>query len=127
MGRPHALESLMHKMHNLHNDLGAMHCRDSLEANDLSPPCGPKSSSNRIARICTAAILFFVAGCGQHDEIARYSVTKPELVDPKPESKATTVTASGTQQQTVGLIVPVGEMSWFFKLTGAKEAVAEQH
>jgi hypothetical protein len=68
-----------------------------------------------------------IVGCGQHDQIARYTVPKPELVDPTLISKPAAPAAAKTEQQTLGLIVPVGETSWFFKLTGDKEAVATQY
>ncbi|HMC10586.1 MAG TPA: hypothetical protein VKH44_04825, partial [Pirellulaceae bacterium] len=68
-----------------------------------------------------------MSGCGQRDEIARYSVRKPELVDPTLVSKSSAPAAAATEQQTLGLIVSVGDMGWFFKLTGALPAVQPQH
>ena len=68
----------------------------------------------------------FVSGCGQHDQIAHYTVTKPELIDPTPQAKSKPP-AAATEQQTLGLIVPVGDMGWFFKLTGSKDAVEPQY
>jgi hypothetical protein len=68
-------------------------------------------------------LLLATVGCGQRDTIARYTVPKPELVDPTLASRAVGPATSKTEQQTLGLIVPLGETSWFFKLTGEKEAV----
>jgi len=75
--------------------------------------------------MCGCLVCF--AGCGQHDQIARYTVAKPELVDPTLVVKTKTPAAVTTEQQTLGLIVPAGETGWFFKLTGDKEAVESQH
>jgi len=58
------------------------------------------------------------AGCRPADEIARYTVPKPELVDP------TLVKAAAEERQMLGAIVLVGRAGWFFKLTGAKEQIA---
>lgn len=70
--------------------------------------------------------LTLLLGCGQHDEIARYTVPKPELVDPTLVASTTAKATPTTEQQTLGLIVPVGQMGWFFKLTGDVAAVAAQ-
>src|SRR5262245_40384362 len=72
------------------------------------------------------AVLLFVAGCGQRDEIASYRVRKPELVDPSLVSAANAPAGPVSEQQTLGVIVPVAEMGWFFKLTGDKQAVEPQ-
>jgi len=68
-----------------------------------------------------------ILGCDQHDQIARYTVAKPELVDPTLVAKANVPAAAVAEQQTLGLIVPIGETSWFFKLTGDNAAVELQH
>jgi hypothetical protein len=65
-----------------------------------------------------AALALLLAGCRPHDEIARYTVPKPELVDP------TLVKAAAEERQMLGAIVIVEKAGWFFKLTGAKEQVA---
>jgi hypothetical protein len=66
-------------------------------------------------------MISLVLGCSQRDEIAGYEVLKPDIVDPTPASKAST--APQTVQQTLGLILPAGDVSWFFKLTGPQDAV----
>ena len=75
-------------------------------------------------RLCASIIaccaLLFCAGCGQRDEIARYTVPKPELVDP------TLVSAPGKAAeatQTLAAIIVAGDMGWFFKVTGQPQAV----
>jgi hypothetical protein len=80
--------------------------------------------------MCIAALLTVfatLAGCSKGDGIARYTVTKPELIDPTLVARTVSPAVSATEQQTIGLIVPVAESSWFFKLTGEKEAVQPQH
>lgn len=62
------------------------------------------------------------AGCGTREEIARYSVAKPELVDPTPVSASGPV-AMATKQHVLGAIIPVKSTSWFFKLAGDPDAV----
>jgi hypothetical protein len=84
--------------------------------------------SKDLTRVLAIALLVVtLPGCGQHDQIASYTVPKPELVDPTLASPASTAAAAAEEQQTLGLIVPVGKMGWFFKLTGAVRAVEPQH
>jgi hypothetical protein len=71
--------------------------------------------------VIAAGVLAMVGGCGQRDEIASYEVPKPELVDPTLVSRPSAT--PGAAQQTLGVILPAGETSWFFKLTGPKDAV----
>jgi len=61
--------------------------------------------------------LVLAAGCRPQDEIARYTVPKPELIDP------TLVKAETEERQMLGAIVIVNKAGWFFKLTGAKAQV----
>lgn len=63
-----------------------------------------------------------VAGCGSRDEIARYPVTKPELVDPTPVSTSGPA-AAVSDQQILGAIMLVKDRGWFFKLMGDPVAV----
>jgi hypothetical protein len=94
-----------------------------------------------IAAVVALAGLSAVAGCGgrstrsalarlgaPREQITSYKVRKPELVDPtlvaRPSPPAA---AAATEQQTLGLIVPVGDMGWFFKLTGDMKSVEPQH
>jgi hypothetical protein len=58
------------------------------------------------------------SGCRPQDQIARYTVPKPELVDP------TLVAAPTVERQMLGAIVLVEQAGWFFKLTGPKDQVA---
>jgi len=80
-----------------------------------------------MAAAASGALLLALAGCGPHDGIARYTVPKPELVDPTLVARAVPPAAAKTQQQTLGVIVPLDETSWFFKLTGEKDLVEPQH
>jgi hypothetical protein len=61
--------------------------------------------------------LVLAAGCRPQDEIARYTVPKPELIDP------TLVKAETGERQILGAIVIVDRAGWFFKLTGAKDQI----
>src|SRR5262245_41461622 len=73
----------------------------------------------RIPSLLAAVLL---TGCWQQDPIARYTVKKPELVDPTPVSSAGAKSAA-TEQEMLGAIVAVGETKWFFKLVGDPSAV----
>jgi len=90
-----------------------------------------RRSHFRLFAAAAIALSFF--GCGQHDQITHYTVTKPELIDPtlatqaRSASEGSKSAAAATETQTIGLIVPVGDMGWFFKLTGDKAAVEPQH
>jgi hypothetical protein len=69
------------------------------------------------------AVVVLVAGCGQRDQIAQYTVPKPEVIDSTLVARPSAPSAAAVETQTFGLIIPAGDMSWFFKLTGPKEAV----
>src|SRR5262245_38955027 len=66
-------------------------------------------------------------GCTKQDQITSYRVRKPEQVDPTLVSTSSSPAAPATDQQTIGLIVPVGGTSWFFKLTGDAKSVEPHH
>lgn len=86
-----------------------------------------KLDSQRFRRHFAALLLAAtVVGCGQQEKITSYRVKKPEVVDPTLISAASTPTALATEQQTLGLIVPIGDNSWFFKLTGDAKSVEPQ-
>jgi len=59
-------------------------------------------------------------GCGPGDQIAKYTVPKPELIDPT----LTAIPKEPPQQQLLGAIVPMPKddagntSSWFFKMAG---------
>src|SRR5438309_2198293 len=80
----------------------------------------------RIVILSAMASLLSAFGCGQHEQITSYTVRKPELVDPTLVSKTAAPAAAASENQTLGLIVTVGDMGWFFKLTGDVQAVQAQ-
>ncbi|HEY2410817.1 MAG TPA: hypothetical protein VGI40_01160 [Pirellulaceae bacterium] len=71
-------------------------------------------------------MITLLLGCTQREEITSYRVRKPELVDPTLVSTANAPAAAATEQQTLGLIVPLDDVSWFFKLTGDAQTVEPQ-
>jgi hypothetical protein len=81
----------------------------------------------RFVGIASLASLLAAPGCGQREQITSYTVRKPELVDPTLVARTTTPAAAAADNQTLGLIVPVGDMGWFFKVTGDARAVETQH
>jgi hypothetical protein len=72
-------------------------------------------------------LLLSLGGCGQRDEIAKYTTLKPEIVDPTLQARPASASATSSEQQTLGLIVSVGDVGWFFKLTGDVKGVEPQH
>jgi len=66
-----------------------------------------------------------LAGCRPHEQIAKYTVPKPDLINPVSTSGPAAATAP-VEQAILGAIIPVGEQSWFFKLTGDPQAVEPQ-
>jgi hypothetical protein len=75
-----------------------------------------------VALACLAGAL---AGCGYRDEIKRYTVPKPVLVDPTLVSQSAGPSAA-SKQQMLGAIIFVKDRGWFFKLVGDPEAVEPQ-
>src|SRR5262245_51417103 len=117
----------MHKMHNVHNYFRRMNIHNSCRSIELQLAKRQKPLWEKNWRICTAALFGLLAGCGQGDGITRYTVTKPELIDPTLVAKTSGPIAPTVEQQTIGLIVPVSDTLWFFKLTGDKLAVEPQY
>lgn len=72
-----------------------------------------------LRRLLAIGCLSLVAGCGPREEIARYTVPKPELIDPTQVSAP----AEAKSQQTLGAIVLTDDAGWFFKLTGDPKLV----
>ena len=66
----------------------------------------------RFAWLVLAAGLGLV-GCRPAEQITKYTVPKPELIDP-----TLTAATTGVRQQILGAMVQTGETSWFFKITG---------
>jgi len=70
-------------------------------------------------------------GCGDRQEIRHYKVLKPELVyainhvDPDDTGDAEGL-AGGPTDRLLGAIVPRGSRTWYFKLTGPPQLVADQ-
>lgn len=71
--------------------------------------------------LCLAA-LAVLAGCKPQEPIVRYTVTKPELIDPT-LTAAAPAPAEAKATQMLGVIVPIGMQSWFFKMTGDPAAI----
>lgn len=74
--------------------------------------------------------LLVLAGCGQYDDITRYTVPKLEPIPiagvaTGPLRSGTMLTPASGPQATLGAIVPLDEVGWFFKLTGPPEAVLQ--
>jgi hypothetical protein len=83
------------------------------------PPGG-----NRLVLPLLMATLY---GCTEREEITSYRVRKPEIVDSTSVSSSSPAAAAASEQQTLGLIVPTDDVSWFFKLTGDSNAVGPKN
>ena len=72
---------------------------------------------------CLAVAL--LAGCRPQEQIARYTVPKPELINPV--SSSAPAASAAAPQAILGAIIPAGEQSWFFKLSGEPKSVEAVH
>ena len=88
--------------------------------------------------------LVVLAGCGEQEQVASYSVPKPHVLEeqnPPPAATPPETDADDVQRlrstgepaptgeprdRMLAAIVPQGERFWFFKVTGPKDAVQEQ-
>jgi hypothetical protein len=70
-------------------------------------------------------LLACLVGCRPQEQIAKYTVPKPDLINPVSTS-APPHAAAAAPQAILGAIIPVGKQSWFFKLTGDPAAVEPQ-
>ena len=71
------------------------------------------------------------SGCGKKEEITRYTVPKPHVVyaanHVKPKARQKRETPDETiKARMLAAIFPQGAQTWFFKVTGADEAVLNQ-
>jgi hypothetical protein len=72
-----------------------------------------------------ALALSSFAGCRKPDEIVTYTVAKPTQHLAGTDSLES-LKEEGTPDQLLGVIIPQGKMTWFFKLTGRVETVKSQ-
>lgn len=77
-----------------------------------------------MALLLAGAVVTSLAGCQKPEEIVPYTVAKPPAQQGKPASAAQEWVdeADGTDQL-IGAIIPHGEKTWYFKLTGPRAAV----
>jgi len=65
-------------------------------------------------------------GCGPQDQIRHYTVEKPPQFDASADPIGSSEDRSDGTSRIIGAIVPRNERSWFFKIVGDDEPVAEQ-
>jgi hypothetical protein len=115
--------------------------RSQLNKSNYRLPAFPLTRGSRLQRIqlCSVRevcsrffaviVLLSALGCGQEEEISSYKVPKPHVLDESNPSKS----ANGTNEvggipkissRMLGAILPQQGQTWFFKLTGPDEAVA---
>jgi hypothetical protein len=99
-------------------------------ATDVDLPGYPvKGVTLRFALFFCAACIGSLVGCGQHDEITVYSISVSdgpgdvELTTGGPRPGAV---RSSIPSRMLAAIVPQGHRTWFFKMTGPDEEVAQQ-
>ncbi len=79
-----------------------------------------------------AALLTFLLGCGEQEEVRHYRVPKPELVysqnhvESKPAARRPADGSTEPMDRLFGAIIPRGARTWYFKMTGPKNLVAQQ-
>ncbi len=77
--------------------------------------------------VLVAAVSLLAAGCGKQVRIERYTVAKPEPLKLAADAGPAVEQPPGEpSDRTLAAIVSHGEQGWFFKITGAKDAVADQ-
>ncbi len=108
-----------------------------------SPNLGRRHLMLRVSPISALSVLLALAACGcnKPDEIVRYTVAKPPPREAKPQessaAEATGMPKTAKKQaatpdvpagpaRLLGAIIPHGNKTWFFKLTGPSEAVDSQ-
>jgi len=90
----------------------------------------PEFLCSTIIFACLSA--FCLVGCGQQDQITSYTVPKQHVLDemnPGQPRSGTTDEVSEVQlveTRMLGAVVPQGEQTWFFKLTGPNKPVEDQ-
>src|SRR5262245_2661632 len=88
----------------------------------------PPGSQDLLRLPALSSILFallFLAGCQRPDDIVRYTVARSREVH-SPASTAANDDGVWVPGQLLGAIVPQGQQTWFFKLTGRLELVKPQ-
>lgn len=80
-----------------------------------------------------ALLAVLPGGCSRQEEITQYTVLKPDALDrslkietSKPGKDLDATPASTQTSRMLGAIVPHGERTWFFKLSGPDTAVVKQ-
>src|SRR5210317_393589 len=96
------------------------------------------STCSRVGNVCRRTRLTFLLtsiallGCDSQDEIRHYSIPKPELVYADNHVDAGASAAQGGEDATdptdrlLGAIVPREARTWYFKMTGPLDLVAQQ-
>lgn len=74
-------------------------------------------------RLCVALTAFALSGCGNVEPLSVYTVPKEELVNRRGAEK---LQRTGEKQRILAAIVPQGENTWYFKITGPDEPTSSQ-
>src|SRR5262245_56303666 len=84
------------------------------------------SSPEKYGRACKPILMtLLLAGCQRPDDIVRYTVARPRPIQTA-ASAAANDDSVWVPGQLLGAIVPQGQQTWFFKLTGRLELVKPQ-
>ncbi len=76
--------------------------------------------------ICSASVVV-LAGCQENEEIRRYSVEKQGVEKMAPPDNALIIPTPGKPtDRLLAAIVPRGEQTWFFKVTGRADALDKE-
>lgn len=86
------------------------------------------SCRHRVALICGCLCIACLVACSKREEITRYRATRPSgaLTTMRTGTKETADRSSTAQDRMLAAIVPRGDKTWFFKLTGPDAQVAEE-
>lgn len=75
--------------------------------------------------LAVLVLAFLLVGCQQRDQIKKYTVKKLPTAERKVKAAEPAEQGPPTDRMLAAL-VPHGKVAWFFKVTGPKDAVAEQ-
>ena len=90
-------------------------------------------TARHLCLLCAPLAVVALSGCGPEEEIQQYRVSKPHVVfesnhvdrDATPGAAASPAArGEAVPTRTLAALVPHGEQTWFFKLTGPDKAVA---
>jgi hypothetical protein len=76
--------------------------------------------------ILSAVVTLIALGCGPAETITQYTIPKPESIQLAAPDSTKAKSAVARPERMLGAIVPHGDQTWFFKVSGEPDRVHEQ-